>query len=78
MNVLILVLFACFIYSIYAFLNSESIENLIRWAAAGFLCISSVGILKLYFWMQMDKNDIKRELKRIELQIAALSSKGSK
>ncbi|WP_445382420.1 DUF6768 family protein [Robiginitalea sp. IMCC43444] len=78
MNFLIVVLFAGFVYSLYAFINSESIEDLIRWAAAGFLCMSAVGILKLYFWMQMDKNDIKRELKRIELQIAALSSKASK
>jgi hypothetical protein len=28
-----------------------------------------MGMMKLYLWMQMDKNDILRELKRIELQI---------
>ena len=33
-------------------------------------------MIKLYIWMQMDKNDVLRELKRIELQLAVLSSKG--
>jgi hypothetical protein len=30
-------------------------------------------MLKLYVWMQMDKNDILRELKRLELQVSAVA-----
>jgi hypothetical protein len=30
-------------------------------------------MLKLYVWMQMDKNDILRELKRLELQVYAVA-----
>jgi hypothetical protein len=33
----------------------------------------AMGMLKLFVWMQMDKNDILRELKRLELQIATLA-----
>jgi uncharacterized protein YqhQ len=75
MNVLTLLLFGFFVFSVIRFFGSEDSVALIKWAAGGFLSIIAVGMLKLYFWLQMDKNDIKRELKRIELQIAALSTK---
>ncbi len=75
MNLVTLALFGCFVFSIVKFLSAEFPTDLIQWAATGFLSIMAVGMLKLYFWMQMDKNDLKRELKRIELQIAALSTK---
>lgn len=74
-NLMTLVMFVGFVYSAVRFFGAEATSDLIKWASAGFLCIIAVGMLKLFIWMQMDKNDIKRELKRIELQIAALSSK---
>lgn len=75
MNVVTLFLFGIFVLSVIRFLDAEDPVALIKWASGGFLSIIAVGMLKLYFWLQMDKNDIKRELKRIELQIAALSLK---
>ncbi len=75
MNVATLFLFGIFVFSVFRFLGTEDPIALIKWASGGFLSVIAVGIIKLYFWMQMDKNDIKRELKRIELQIAALSIK---
>ena len=75
MNILTLLLLGFFVFSVIRFFESEDSAALIKWAAGGFLSIIVVGMLKLYFWLQMDKNDIKRELKRIELQIAALSIK---
>jgi len=30
-------------------------------------------MLKLWFWMQMDKNTVIREVKRLELQVATLA-----
>ncbi|PHS21954.1 MAG: hypothetical protein COA84_14440 [Robiginitomaculum sp.] len=32
------------------------------------------GMLKLWFWLEMHKNMVIREIKRVELQLAALSS----
>ena len=75
MNVILLLFFVLFIYSLVHFLNSKEALEMIRWASVGIFSILAVGILKIYFWMQLDKNDLKRELKRIELQIALLSSK---
>ncbi len=75
MNVVHLVIFGLLIYCIVQFFDTNETNELIKWAAAGFLCMIVMGMLKLYIWMQMDKNDILREMKRLELQVATLFSK---
>ncbi|MGB5480571.1 MAG: DUF6768 family protein [Eudoraea sp.] len=73
MNVVHLLMFMAFVYCIVQFFNTENTNELIKWASAGFLSMIAMGMLKLFVWMQMDKNDILRELKRLELQIATLA-----
>ena len=73
MNVVHLLMFIAFVYCIVQFFSTDSTNELIKWASAGFLSMIAMGMLKLFVWMQMDKNDILRELKRLELQIATLS-----
>ncbi|MEZ4811444.1 MAG: DUF6768 family protein [Allomuricauda sp.] len=75
MNIWILVFFVLLVYCIIQFFSVEDTNGLIQWGAGAFVCLMLVGMLKLYMWMQMDKNDILRELKRLELQVAALSQK---
>jgi len=75
MNVVHLVIFGVLIYCIFQFFGTNETNQLIKWASAGFLCIIVMGMLKLYIWMQMDKNDILREMKRLELQVATLYGK---
>ena len=75
MNVFHLVIFGLFIYCIVQFFGTSETNELIKWASAGFLCMIAMGMLKVYIWMQMDKNDILREMKRLELQVATLFSK---
>ena len=75
MNIVQIIILGLLIYCIMEFFNTEEINELIKWAVAGILCVMIMAYLKLYIWMQMDKNDILRELKRLELQVAALSGK---
>ena len=75
MNIVHLLVFVVFIYCLVQFFNTEETNMLIKWASAGFLCMVFMGMLKLYIWMQMDKNDILRELKRLELQVSGLTHK---
>jgi len=75
MNIVNLVAFGFFIYCIVQFLNANDTNELIKWASAGFLCWTSVAMIKLFAWMQMDKNALLREMKRLELQIAVLANK---
>jgi hypothetical protein len=64
-----------------AFLRDRETQlktNGFTWSSAGFLCMIAMGMLKLYVWMQIDKNDILREMKRLELQLATLMSRADK
>lgn len=75
MNILHLVFFVLFVICIVRFFEVGPLRDLIIWGAGGFICIIFMCMMKLYVWMQMDKNDILRELKRIELQISVLAHK---
>ena len=75
MNIVHILIFVFFVYALFEFFNAESTRDMIIWCSAGFLSMIFMAMLKLYVWMQMDKNDLLRELKRIELQISVLANK---
>lgn len=78
MTVMHVFIFVVFVFCTIRFLNTQETNELIKWASGGFLCMIFMGMLKLYIWMQMDKNDILREVKRLELQISVLLHKTEK
>ena len=78
MNIVTLLLFALSIYCVVQFFSTDITNELIKWAGAFFICWTAVAMLKLFVWMQMDKNALLRELKRLELQVAAMTNKFSK
>jgi len=75
MNIVTMVSFVLLIYCVVQFFNAEETNDLIKWAVGGGTCLLTVSMLKVFSWMQMDKNAILRELKRLELQVASLSGK---
>ena len=75
MNFMTLVFFAAFILCVTNFFDTENTNELIKWAVGGVVCLLAVSMLKMFAWMQMDKNALLRELKRLELQISSLASK---
>ena len=76
-SVVQIVMFVLFIYCLVQFFNVESTNELIKWGAGGFLSLLSVTMLKLFIWMQMDKNDILLALKKMELQLASYMERSS-
>ena len=78
MNIVNLIVFALSIYCVIQFLNTDVTNELIRWGGAVIVCWSTLAMIKVFVWMQMDKNALLRELKRLELQIAAMTNKFSK
>ncbi len=72
MTIAHIIIFVAFVFCTIRFFNTEQVSELIRWASGGFLCLIFMGMLKLYIWLQIDKNDILRELKRLELQVSSL------
>jgi len=75
MNIVHLASFVGFIYCLVQFLNTDVTNELITWAAGGFVCLMLTAMLKLFMWLQMDKNALLREMKRLELQVSSIASK---
>ncbi len=72
-NVVIAVFFAMMVYCVVRFFDAQTTRTQIAWSV-GFLASNMVvAMLKLWFWMQMDKNTVIREVKRLELQVATLA-----
>jgi hypothetical protein len=69
---MILVFFILSIYCLVQFLNAEDIRMMMLWGAGMGASFLTVGMLKMWQWMQMDKNTLMREIKRLEIHIAAL------
>ncbi len=74
-NIIHLVSLVLFVYCIVQFFEAEATKEVIKWASAGFICLMLGGMLKLFGWMQMDKNALMREIKRLELQVSSLAGK---
>lgn len=74
-NIMTIIFFGLFVYSCVQFFNVESTEDLIKWGFGSLMLLLSLSMLKIYAWMQMDKNAMLREMKRLELQVMSLSGK---
>ncbi len=72
-NAVMVLFFAMTVYSVMRFFGAETTRMQIVWSV-GFLTSNMVvAMMKLWFWMQMDKNTVIREVKRLELQVATLA-----
>lgn len=74
-NIVMVFVFGLFVYCAIQFFNTDVTNELIKWAVLGSFCMLAVGMLKLFAWMQIDKNVLLRELKRIELLVSSLAVK---
>lgn len=75
MNFMTLVFFVAFIFCVVNFFDTTETNELIKWTAGGMISLLAVSMLKMFAWLQMDKNALLREIKRLELQVSSLSSK---
>lgn len=59
-------------YSGYQFFTADTVAVMLHYGAILFLALLFGTMTKLWTWMQMQKNDVLREVKRGEYQVAAL------
>ena len=71
MNFMTLVFFSLFVYCTVQFFNTDVTNEMIKWGIGGLVFLLGVSMLKIFAWMQMDKNTLIREMKRLELLISA-------
>jgi len=77
MHIITTIVFGLLIYCIIQTFDVENTNDLMLWIAGVFFCFMIIGMLKIFAWMQMHKNALLREIKRLELQVSSLSGKMS-
>lgn len=70
-----LVFMALGVVAAIKFFHAEATRDLLMWAAACIVCLSGVSMIKVWYWMELNKNAITREIKRLELQIVRLAGR---
>ncbi|MBX3480289.1 MAG: hypothetical protein KF842_07805 [Caulobacter sp.] len=65
-------LFGLFLWCAWRAIAAPDLRLLLLWGGGALLAMIGVVMIKLWFFMEMQKNSIVREVKRLELQVAAL------
>lgn len=65
------------VYCGYQLFTIEGTTEILRYGSVMFIALIFAAMIKLWHWMQIDKNSVLREMKRIEFQIALLMEKTS-
>ena len=63
------------VFGIIQLFREQETRELILWGLGVVFCFSAISMMKIWFWMQMNRNSILREIKRVELQVARLAAK---
>ena len=66
---------AAAVYATIRFFQTEEIRGMFVWSAIFFVCVAGVTTMKIWAWVEMSKNALIREIKRLELQTAYLAGK---
>jgi len=59
-------------YAVWRLLNATDIREMLGWSLLAIFLMLSLALVKLWFWLEMQRNAVVREVKRLELQIASL------
>ncbi|MEQ8335712.1 MAG: hypothetical protein RIA62_00120 [Cyclobacteriaceae bacterium] len=63
------------VYAGFQFAAAESTKELLVWSLVMLATFIMTAMLKIWSWMQMDKGELIREIKRLELQLSVIAGK---
>jgi hypothetical protein len=69
-----LIFFAVAIACGWQFVTHTDMRGMLLWSAGTIISVVWLGMIKLWFWMELQKVGIVREIKRVELQLASLTA----
>jgi hypothetical protein len=61
-------------YAVWRLLAAAEVREMLAWALLAIFAMLTLALIKLWFWMELQRNGIVREVKRLELQIAAMAA----
>jgi len=56
----------------YRFFTANDVRDMVLWGTITTILILAVWVIKIWYWMEINKNTVIREVKRLELQVAYL------
>ncbi len=57
------------------FLGTRDLREMLVWGGAALLAIGLILAVKVWYWMEMVRLDLTREVKRVEVQVARLAER---
>jgi uncharacterized membrane protein YciS (DUF1049 family) len=69
-----LLFFALAVVCSWQFATQTDVRSMLMWGAGTIIAFLWLGMTKLWFWMELQKVGIVREIKRVELQLASLTA----
>ena len=70
-----LALVAAGAYCVWRFLDATDVRDMLTWGGGAALALSAVSMIKVWFWMELQRNATVREIKRLELQVSRLAAR---
>ena len=70
-----LVLFSAGCVSGVRFIRADDQRTMLLWGAAMLLCFGAVTAIKIWYWLEMNRLALTREVKRVELQVVQIALK---
>jgi len=62
-------------YTGYLLFTTENVGDMLQYGSIMFIALLFGAMIKIWTWMQMNRNSILREIKRLEFQVAVLVEK---
>lgn len=72
-HIILLIFVSITIYFVVEFCKTTNTNELIRYGFGATLFGFLSGLIRLFGWMQLTKNALQREIKRLELQVSSLA-----
>lgn len=63
-NIIILLFFIGFVHCLFEFFEATETADLVKWSFGSGMCLVIIGMMKLFIWMQIDKNEVLRAVKQ--------------
>lgn len=64
--------FGIAVWAAVSFFDAEGTRDMLMWLGIFLFSMQAVGLLKMWYYMEMNRNQILREMKRMELQLTHL------
>ena len=71
--ILMILFMAALVYSGIKFFKTEEVQSQIMYSTIFISCLLGSSIIKIFAWQMAHRNNIKREIKRLELRFAELT-----